>query len=133
MKEVDTMTNTTPKKPTKKENFTRLLNLAEVQSDPALVEFIKHELELLVAKNDRKPTKKEIEKQAHDADLRSAILAEMEANQLYTADEMVKSLPTLSTEPGLTAQKVSKLMADLLALDKVSKTTEKRRVYWQVK
>lgn len=123
----------TPKKPTKKENFTRLLNLAEVQSDPALVEFIEHELELLVAKNDRKPTKKEIEKQAHDADLRSAILAEMEANQLYTADEMVKSLPTLSTEPGLTAQKVSKLMADLLALDKVSKTTEKRRVYWQVK
>ena len=127
------MTNTTPKKPTKKENFTRLLNLAEVQSDPALVEFIEHELELLVAKNDRKPTKKEIEKQAHDADLRSAILAEMEANRLYTADEMVKSLPTLSTEPGLTAQKVSKLMADLLALDKVSKTTEKRRVYWQVK
>lgn len=123
----------TPKKPTKKENFTRLLNLAEVQSDPALVEFIEHELELLVAKNDRKPTKKEIEKQAHDADLRSAILAEMEANRLYTADEMVKSLPTLSTEPGLTAQKVSKLMADLLALDKVSKTTEKRRVYWQVK
>lgn len=127
------MSNTTPKKPTKKENFTRLLNLAEVQSDPALVDFIEHELELLVAKNDRKPTKKEMEKQAHDADLRSAILAEMEANQLYTADEMMKSLPTLSTEPGLTAQKVSKLMADLLALDKVSKTTEKRRVYWQVK
>lgn len=132
MKEVDTM-NTTPKKPTKKENYTRLLNLSEVQADPALVDFVKHELELLVAKNDRKPTKKEMEKQAHDTDLRSAILAEMEVNRLYTADEMLKTLPTLSAEPDLTAQKVSKLMSDLLALDKVSKTTEKRRVYWQVK
>lgn len=125
--------NSTPKKPTKKENYTRLLNLSEVQADPALVDFVKHELELLVAKNDRKLTKKEMEKQAHDTDLRSAILAEMEANRLYTADEMLKTLPTLSAEPDLTAQKVSKLMSDLLALDKVSKTTEKRRVYWQVK
>lgn len=132
MKEVDTM-NTTPKKPTKKENYTRLLNLSEVQADPVLVDFIEHELELLAAKNDRKPTKKEIEKQTHDADLRSAILAEMEAGRLYTADEMVKTLPTLSAESDLTAQKITKLMHDLLALDKVSKTTEKRRTYWQVK
>lgn len=132
MKEVDTM-NSTPKKPTKKENYTRLLNLSEVQADPALVDFVKHELELLAAKNDRKPTKKEIEKQTHDADLRSAILAEMEAGRLYTADEMVKTLPTLSAESDLTAQKITKLMHDLLALDKVSKTTEKRRTYWQVK
>lgn len=122
----------TPKKPTKKENFTRLLNLAEVQSDPALVEFIEHELELLIAKNDRKPTKKELEKQAHDAELRSAILAEMEVNRLYTADEMVKTLPTLSAEANLTAQKVSNLMHDLLDAGKVTKTTKSRRTYWQV-
>ena len=49
------------KKLTKKEKFQMLLEVAEVQANPVLVEFINHELELLAKKNAtgslRKPTK----------------------------------------------------------------------------
>lgn len=124
--------STAPKKPTKKEMFNILLNLPSVQSDPALVEFINHEIDLLTAKNTRKPSAKQVEKLDHDTALRSAIVAEMVPGHLYTADEMVKALPTLAVEPDLTSAKVSYLMRELLATGKVAKTTEKRKTYWSV-
>lgn len=133
MKEVDTMSNSnTPKKPTKREMFTALLNLPEVQNRSELVDFIQHEIDLLTAKN-TKPTAKQTAKLDHDAVLRSAILAEMEKDHQYTADEMIKTLPTLAVEPDLTAPKVSYLMRDLLAEGKVTKSVIKRKTYWQIK
>lgn len=120
------------KKPTKKENYTRLLNLSEVQADPVLVDFIKHELKLLVAKNDRKPSEKDKAKIENDARLRSAIVNEMEMGKAYTADQLIKVCPTLSVEPNLTAQKVTVLMRDLVDDKSVVKYAEKRKTYYKL-
>ena len=74
-KEVDTMTNTS-RKPTKRDHFNALLAINEVASNPALVEFIEHELDLLNRKNtaERKPTAKQVE----NAGYKEAILAYFE-------------------------------------------------------
>ena len=55
------MTKTTfTRKPTKRMQFEALLNLADVQANSSLVDFINHEIELLDKKNsaDKKPTAK---------------------------------------------------------------------------
>lgn len=122
----------TPKKPTKKEMFNILLNLAEVQADPSLVEFVEHEIDLLTAKNTRKPSEKDKAKKDHDGELRAAIVNEMVVGAAYTADQLIKACPTLAVEPDLTAAKVSFLMRDLLADGSVTKFTEKRHTYWKL-
>lgn len=126
------MSNTT-RKPTKKENFAKLLTIPAVTADAELVDFINHEIELLVRKNsaERKPTKKQMEQRENDAVLRAAIIAEMDADTLYSADDIAKNLPSIVTA-GLSSAKVSYLMRDLVAENKVSKTTDKRKVFYQV-
>ena len=59
------------KKMTKRDYFTALLEIEEVKSNDAMVEFIEHELELLAKKNssERKPTAV----QKENADLKVAI------------------------------------------------------------
>lgn len=122
----------TEKKITKREMFTRLLSLEQVQADSELVSGIEHELELLDKKNERKPSEKQIQKLDHDADLRVAIMAEMAPGEAYTADDLVKTCPTLVAESGITAPKVSYLMRELLATNKVTKETIKRKTYWKL-
>lgn len=126
------MSNTT-KKPTKKENFAKLLTFPDVAADAELVDFINHEIELLVRKNsaERKPTAKQIAQRENDTVLRTAIVAEMDADTLYSADDIAKNLPSI-VAAGLSAAKVSYLMRDLVASGKVSKTTDKRKVFYQV-
>lgn len=124
----------TTKKITKTDRFNTLLTFAEVQADPEMVDFINHEIELLAKKNsgERKPTAKQTEKLAHDADLRRAIVDEMEMNTLYSAGDLIKTLPTLSAEPGLSVAKVSYLMRDLLADKSVEKVIDKRHTFYRL-
>ena len=124
--------STTPKKPTKKEMYGRLLALDAVKTDPELTEFVEHELELLANKNIRKPSEKDKAKTENDARLRSAIVNEMEMGKAYTADQLIKACPTLSVEPDLTAQKVTVLMRDLVDDKSVVKYTEKRKTYYKL-
>ena len=122
------------KNPTKKDRFESLLNIPAVAENPDLVAFIEHELELLAKKNgaERKPTKKQTEKLSHDADLRSAIVSEMEMGTLYSASDLIKNLPTLSAEPDLSVSKVSFLMRDLVANKSVDKVVEKRHTFYRL-
>ena len=122
------------KKITKKDRFNVLLNLASVQADPELTAFIEHEIELLDKKNsaERKPSEKQVAKTAHDADLRSAIVNEMEMNTLYSANDLIKALPTLSAEPNLSVAKISYLMRDLLNDNSVVKVVEKRHTFYKL-
>lgn len=124
--------STTPKKPTKKEMYGRLLALESVKADAELTEFVEHELELLANKNIRKPSEKDKAKTENDARLRSAIVNEMEMGKAYTADQLIKACPTLSVEPDLTAQKVTVLMRDLVDDKSVVKYTEKRKTYYKL-
>lgn len=121
------------KNPTKKDYFNTLLNLPAVAEHPELVDFINHELELLVRKNtNRKPTAKQTAKLSKDADLRQAIVDEMEMNVLYSASDLLKTLPTLSAEPDLSVAKVSYLMRDLVNDKSVERVVDKRHTFYRL-
>ena len=119
------MANT--KKLTKKDHFNTLLTLAEVKSNPALVEFIEHELELLAKKNsaEKKPTAQ----QTANTGIQSAIVEGMEQNHLYTVTEIIKTIPECAE---LTNQKVSALMRQLVEANQVVRTTDKRKAYFSL-
>ena len=122
------------KNPTKKDRFTTLLSIPAVAENPDLVDFINHELELLAKKNsgERKPTAKQAEKLTHDAELRQAIVSEMEMGVIYSASDLIKNLPTLAAEPDLSVSKVSFLMRDLIADKSIEKIVEKRHTFYKL-
>ena len=113
------------KKITKRERFQSLLSLSQVQADPGMVEFIEHELELLAKKNssEKKPTAQ----QTANETIKSAILAGMEDNHLYTITDLQKAIPELAD---LSNQKVSALVRQLKDAGLVVKTEDKRKSYF---
>ena len=115
------------KKLTKKDYFNSLLGLAEVKSNPDLVAFIKHELELLEKKNssDKKPTVTQI---ANDG-IKDVILATLESGNAYTITEMQKVNSELAD---LSNQKISALMRQLIADKLVKKEEIKRKAYFSL-
>lgn len=123
----------TTKNPTKRDNYKALLEIPAVAENEQLKAFIDHEIELLDAKNlNRKPSKKQVEKQEHDAELRQAIVNEMEMGHMYSAEEMTKTLPTLMTEPDLKPAKVTYLMQTLVKDGSVVRIVDKRKTYYQL-
>ena len=115
----------TNKKITKRERFESLLNMAEVQADPGMVEFINHELELLAKKNtsDKKPTAQQV---ANDG-IKQAILDAMEENHFYTVTELQKSVPACAE---LSNQRVSALLRQLKDDKLIIRTEDKRKAYF---
>lgn len=115
------------KKATKKDNFNSLLALAEVKSNPALVDFINHEIELLDKKNstEKKPTAQ----QTANMDIKVAILEGMVAGERYTITDIIKSIPDCAD---LTNQRVSALMRQLKEEGKVERTEDKRKAYFSL-
>lgn len=113
------------KKLTKKDHFTTLLSLEDVKANPVLVEFIKHELELLAKKNsaDKKPTAQQTANEAIKAD----ILATMEEGKLYTITELMKVVPSCAD---LTNQRVSALVRQMLNIS-IERIEDKRKAYFK--
>ena len=118
------------KKMTKREKFELLLTIGEVAENTMLVEFINHELELLDKKNAsskdgiRKPTKTQQENEV----LQDLILQSMEDEKLYTISDLQAEISELE---GLSNQKVSALLKKLVDTQKVIKTLEKRKTFFQ--
>lgn len=117
----------TTKKITKREYFTMLMELDSVKERPELVEFIKHEIELLSRKNSTNGEKKPTALQTANVALKEAMYEEMEENRLYTVSEMIKTLPSCD---GLSTSKVSAMLRQMEEAGKVSKTVEKRKSYF---
>ena len=118
------MTNTN-KKPTKRENYNTLLKIEAVANNPELVEFIKHEIELLDKKNstDKKPTATQVANEA----LKNTILDYMEPTIGYTVTDIIKGVEECSE---LSNQKVSALMRALKDEGKVTKTEGKKTLFY---
>ena len=116
---------TTTKKPTKRDNFNTLLNIAEVKSNPKLVEFINHEIELLDKKNssEKKPTAQ----QTANEGIKQAILDNMVEGKMYTITEIIKTVPECAD---LTNQRVSALMRQLIEAKSVERVEDKRKAYF---
>ena len=75
---------------------------------------------------ERKPSARQIENEG----IKSAILAEMEVNHLYTIQEMLKGFTCFGE--GMTSQRVSALMAQLVEAGKVVRTIDKRKTYFSL-
>lgn len=116
---------TTTKKMTKRDYFNRLLTLDAVTADSELVAFINNELDLLARKNsaDKKPTAVQ---QANE-ELKEAILNAMKPDEKYTVSDFIKTVPECSDKSN---QKISAMVSQLIAENKVQKITEKRVSYF---
>ena len=119
----------TNRKPTKRDHFNALLAINEVASNPALVEFIEHELDLLNRKNtaERKPTAKQVE----NAGYKEAILAYLEPDVLYSCADVTKGCPAC-VEAELSPQRVSALLGQLVDAGSLTKTVEKRKAFYSL-
>ena len=117
----------TTKKLTKRDHYNTLLTLSEVKSNPALVEFIEHELELLEKKNsaEKKPTAQQVA----NAGVAEAIVAHLQAepNRLFSITELIKEVPACAD---LTNQRVSAIVRGLIGTS-VERIEEKRKAYFR--
>ena len=115
------------KKMTKRDHYNTILDLAEVKSNPKLVEFIEHELELLDRKNstDKKPTAQQTANEA----IKVAILDNMAEGKMYTITDLIKNVPECAD---LTNQRVSALVRQLVDDKVVVRTEDKRKAYFSL-
>ena len=120
---------TSNRKPTKRDNFNALLSIEAVQNDPALVEFIEHEIALLDKKNsaERKPTPNQVENMGFKAD----ILAWMEPSIGYACADVVKGVPSI-VEAGLTVNRVTAMLTQLVNSGALVRTEDKRKNYYSL-
>ena len=131
-KGIDTManTNTTTRKPTKRDNFTALLKLSEVKADPKLVEFITHEIDLLDRKNtvDKKPTATQVANEGIKADIKAFLDAHK--GEKFTVSALMKSVPAIADASN---QKVSSLVRQMVLDGQADRIEDKRKAYFTAK
>jgi hypothetical protein len=121
MKEVDTMTNTS--KMTQRAALTYAIeNLSDAPAD--VLDKLNAMLVALDKKNsaERKPTAKQTE----NASIKAQILADFEPNVRYTAADVAKSYE------GLTVQRVSALLTQLVNDGALVKTVDKRKSFYSL-
>jgi hypothetical protein len=119
------MENDTMTKMTKMQKFEMLANLAEVQANPVLAEFVEHEMELLAKKNssEKKPTAQ----QKANANLCDVIVSNMEVGKLYTVTDLQKTIPECAE---LTNQRISALLRGMFG-SRIERVEEKRKAYFR--
>lgn len=117
---------TTTKKMTKRDFYNAFLKIEEIKRNPDYVAFIEHEIELLEKKNaaDKKPTAQQKENDS----IKDAVFNGMADNRMYTITELIKEIPECAD---LTNQRVSALVRQLVAEDKVERFEEKRKAYFR--
>ena len=116
------------KKITKRESFTEIKGLLEELGKDRLVKVMEHELELLAKKNsaEKKPTAVQIANEG----VKSVILETLAENRkMMTISEMQKANEELGK---LSNQRVSALMRQLIADEKVERIEEKRKAYFKL-
>lgn len=123
------MTNTSNRKPTKRDHFNALLAIPAVAENADLVAFIEHEVELLDKKNaaERKPTAKQVE----NAGFKSDILAWMEPATQYAAADVVKGVPSI-VAAGLSANRVTAMLTQLVNDGSLVRTEDKRKNFYSL-
>ena len=117
---------TTTTKVTKRMRFEALLAMESVKSDPDMVEFLEHQIELLSKKSGGSSSTK---LQKENADLKDSILEAMEPNVLYTITDMIKTFDFLAE---MTNQKVSALVRQLVNENLVERIEDKKKTYFKL-
>ena len=114
----------TTKKMTKRDYFNAILSKYPLTD--AEKAFVEHELELLEKKNsaEKKPTAQQV---ANDG-IKTAILAGMTPNRLYTITEIQKEIPECAE---LSNQRVSALIRQMVG-NEIVRTEDKRKAYFSL-
>ena len=115
------------KKTTKREMFTKMLAIAEIQANAEMVEFINHEIELLERKNSaKKATPQQVENEKVKEKILEILTEPMTATQI-----MGKVQPFFET--AFTNQRISALLRQMGddGTKQVSKYQEKRVTYFE--
>lgn len=123
------MTNTSTRKPTKRDHFNTLLSIPAVAENADLVAFINHEVELLDKKNsaERKPTPKQTENAGFKAD----ILAWMEPNTQYLSADITKGVPSI-VAAGISGNRVTAMLTQLVNDGAIIRTEDKRKNFYSL-
>ena len=115
------------KKITKKDNFNAILEIATELGRQDLVDFCKHEIELL----DKKKSK-ETKSQKENSALMEKLLADLvKINKAVTISEFMKMSETVQTE-GLSNQKISSLFSKMKDVS-IERTVVKGKAYFSIK
>ena len=115
-------------KVTKRDYFNRILGIAEVSADEELVAFINHELELLDKKSAKKSENTKTEKE--NAPLREEIMAVLEsADAPMTVSQILAASDKFA---GMSNQKISALVRQLMNAGKVVKSVDKKKSLFAV-
>ena len=124
------MTNTNAnRKPTQRENYAEIREILVSAGRDDLVEFVDGRVAQLDKKNsaERKPTAKQVE----NANFKADILAWMEPDTLYLSAEVVKGVPSI-VDAGVSAQRVSAMLTQLVNDGAIVRTEEKRKNYYSL-
>ena len=112
-------------KVTKAEMFAMIKEVEGVKENQAMVDFIDHELELLAKKSaNKKPTKTQEENEGIKAEILGVL-----TNEGMTVTEIQSKSETLG---GLSNQRVSALLRQLVADNKVVKVIDKKKSYFSL-
>jgi precorrin-3B methylase len=113
------------KKLTKKEVFSKMLEVSEIASNDLFVEFINHELELLDRKSSKSTqTKTQIENES----IKNAIVESLER---VAKAVTITELQELDSEmANYSNQKLSALLKQLVKENRVVKTVDKKKSYF---
>ena len=115
---------------TKRDRYNELLAIPAVSANPALVDFINHEIDLLNRKNTTKDGEKKLTKtQVENGRLAAEIASYMEADHLYTCGDIIKLVPACNE---LSTPKVSALMRLLVDNNEVVRVEDKRKTYFKL-
>ena len=97
--------------------------------DDSLIEFIDGRIAQTVKKNstERKPTAKQLENDVFKGD----ILAWMDAGTVYAAGDVLKGVPSIIAS-GMSINRVSALMTQLVESGAVVKTVDKRKNFYSL-
>lgn len=118
------------KKITKRESFTEIKDFLVANGKEKLAKVMEHELELLAKKNASTSGKMTAVQVANEG-IKSEILECManEPNRLFTISEMQKLFPCCAE---LSNQRVSALVRQLVADNKVERLEEKRKAVFRI-
>ena len=118
------------KKLTKRDYFNQLKAIEGVKTNPELVKFIDHELELLAKKNASGEGKMTAAQLANEG-IKAEILECMadEPNRMFTISEMQKEFPCCAE---LSNQRISALIRQLKEDGKVERIEDKRKAFFRI-
>lgn len=128
-----TTTSTSTRRPTKRDMYNKLLAIPEVAENPALVDFINNELNLLNKKSSSGTLKMTVKQTANEGyKLNIITYLSSEEDKQATVTELWKNVPELANDETMTNQRVSAILRQMIEENKIERVVDKRVAYFKL-